>query len=769
MKVKSTFFLAMLTLAAASATLAQHAAALELAAAQVAVSASAANRYPAPPITPPAGHPRLFVRAADVAGLKARTTQPFFAKAWRQVLKNSVDPFDGTLAAGPDNYVPSIHDIAEACALRFLVEGDAAQGRKAIAIMRNVLPRVTYPDKQDITRAKGATILSAALVYDWCYPLLSAEDRTLFIDNMKRIARLTEIGYPPFRGGALTGHSGEAQLMRDQLGGGIAVFDEDPQMYQYAAGRFFAEFVTARNFWYPGHWHHQGSSYGPYRFSWEMYASWIFRRMSGTDVFIADQGQTPYAWIYAQRPDGAIMSDGDCGAILKRNTAPPFPNFSMLLAAAYYHDEVLNGVVMRQNQKRERLASSIWYFLFADPDLGTKPLTTLPLTRYFPDPAGRMIARTGWEEGASAPVAMAEMKISPWMFNNHQHLDAGHFQLWYKGALACDSGIYNHYGTNHDYNYYKRTIAHNTITVFDPDETFPQTRSLTLVNDGGQRWPANAGEPTTLELLKERGHEVAKVLAHASGPDPARPQFSHLAGDLTGTYSKKVERFIRSFVFLNLEDAAHPAALLVYDRVRSAQASFKKTWLLHCPDKPALAEDGFTVHGSWGGRMEASVLLPAKGDVHWGAVGGPGNEFTVNGVNQPPEDFKQPGADYENFGWRIELSPQTRRPDDRFLVAMQMLDDGPSAAPLPLTAMQGEGWTGVRIANRIVIFPAAYDDLSKVRFRLAEPARCLVTGAAAGTWTLRCGGATSTATVTDDGRVLDFSAPAGDVEVVKAH
>jgi hypothetical protein len=736
-----------------------------------AMSANSADRFPAPSITPPAGHPRLFVRSTQVAGLKARAAEPFFAKAWDQVLENSASAFDGTLSAGPANYIPRIHDVAEACALRCLVEGDATQGRKAIAIMSKVLPSVTYPDQMDITRAKGATILTAALVYDWCFPLLSAEDRTLFITHMKRIAATMEIGYPPTRASALTSHSGEAQLMRDQLSGGIALYDEDPQMYQYAAGRFFAEFVPARDFWYQGHWHHQGSSYGPYRFQWEIIASWIFKRMSGVDVFSADQGQVPYAWIYAQRPDGVIMADGDCATILKRNTEPPFPNFSMLLTAHYYRDEVLNGVVTRQNQARDRLSNSIWFFLLADPALGVKPITSLPLSRYFPDPAGRLVARTGWDTGPTSAVAMAEIKIAPWMFNNHQHLDAGHFQVWYKGSLAGDSGVYS-YGTPHDVNYYKRTIAHNTITVFDPDEIFDWTHSqwpkgMPAANDGGQHWPAKAVEPATLDILKERGHQVGRVLAHAIGPDPSRPLFSHLAGDLTTAYSKKVERFVRSFVFLNLENPAHPAALLVYDHVRSAQPSFRKTWLLHCPDQPTLAAGGFTVHGAWGGRMDASVVLPAKGDVRLESIGGEGHEFLVNGVNQPPQKAGKTGSNYENFGWRIELSPQAQRRDDRFLVAMQMMDDGPSAVPLPLTPMEGEDWTGVAIANRAVIFPASYDDLSKVNFRLAAPAHCLVTGAAGGAWSIRCGDTTQTATVTDAGRVLEFTAPAGQVELVK--
>lgn len=113
--------------------------------------------------------------------------------------------FTGELSAAPVNYNARIHDTAESCALRYLVEGDVSFCQKALQAMRGVLPAVTFPVKQDITREKGATIFTAALVYDWCYPLLSEADKRLFIEHMKRIAKLMEIGYPPLRQDAVTG------------------------------------------------------------------------------------------------------------------------------------------------------------------------------------------------------------------------------------------------------------------------------------------------------------------------------------------------------------------------------------------------------------------------------------------------------------------------------------------------------------------------------------------------------------------------------------
>ena len=127
-------------------------------------------------------------------------------------------------------------------------------------------------------------------------------------------------------------------------------------------------------------------------------------------------------------------------------------------------------------------ASPIMFLVLNDPDLEARSIYELPLSRYFGSPIGLSIARTGWEDGVQSPAVVAEMKVGEWYFANHHHLDAGHFQLYYKGILASDSGIYEgrtrgsgeegdtDYGTKHDGGYHKRTIAHNTITVYDPDE-----------------------------------------------------------------------------------------------------------------------------------------------------------------------------------------------------------------------------------------------------------------------------------------------------------
>jgi Heparinase II/III-like protein/Heparinase II C-terminal domain len=706
---------------------------------QVVAQEDAGWVLPDPPMVPPPGHPRVFLRTADLPTLRQRFINPRFAAFATAIRAGSEDSWDGTLEAGPANFTPRIHTVIEACALRAMLEEDPGLGRRAVDLLCRVLPLVTFPETQDVTRDMGATITTAALVYDWCYVQTSETQRALIRREMKRIAKMMEVGYPPRGASAVTGHTGEAQILRDQLVGGIAVYDEDPEMYRYAAGRIFAEIVPARNFIYPSHWHHQGSSYGPYRLQWELWTTLIFSRMGLPSPFSTEQSQVPYAWIYGRRPDGQVFADGDGGVLFRHLTTPVNSAPVEYLAAAVSRDPVILGWAERIRQDRDRTSSLLGYFLFMPTDVAPLPPDDLPLSRYFPDPAGVMIARTSWATGAEAPCAMAQMKIAPWMFNNHQHLDAGHFQLWYKGALATGSGVYQGseggYGSAHFVNYYQRTIAHNTITVTDPDEVFTW-QGQTVANDGGQRWPNEGREAPTQEVIAT-GHRVGRVTGHDLGPDAQRPAFSYLSGDLE-SYGPKVVHANRSFLFLNLANADHPAALVVYDRIRSARAEFLKTWLLHTPAKPVLAGDRFTARGDSGGRMDGQILAPVSGNIQMAAVGGQGREFTVGARNYPQIPKRDiPLASIEGAGWRIEISPIAARQDDRFLVVLQVGDDRPGYTPLAVTEVMAPELTGLRIADRVALFPTGDGLLTKgLTCTIPGTGTCLLmlAGVTPGTW-----------------------------------
>ncbi|MEC5161549.1 MULTISPECIES: heparin/heparin-sulfate lyase HepB [unclassified Janthinobacterium] len=753
-----------------------------------------------PAIVPPAGHPRLFARNSDLDRLRSQMAHPEIKPAWERMEKIAGDAIkvypEGNLPlaeAGKSNYKKELLVAIKRRALDYLLYGNQMNGALAVTLMENNLKTVRFTAD---TREKGDTILTSAMVYDWCYPLMTAAQRTYFIERFKTIAPTMEIGYPPIKQGSLVGHGSEAQLMRDQLSAGVAFYDEDPTIYQIVAGRFFAEFIEARHFSYQAQSHHQGLSYGPVRYMADLYAAWIFRRMGAGDVFDPLQQMTPYHWLYMRRPDGQMMRDGDIyqSAYMRYGQYWSEP-IAYLLPASYYNDPVLKQELAQQLSVVEQttgfsVEDDIWYLLFGNTQLipQTSP-KNLPLTKYFPDPAGIMVARTGWENGVKldSGTAIASMKIGNVQYRNHQHLDAGQFQFYYKGSLASASGIYSgkstangvpgsadgttslEYGSTHDKNYYKRTIAHNALLVLDPSEEF-----LGSANDGGQRWVSKY-EPFSLPELLNLPHPdtqynsdqrvdnssvVASVLRHQFGPDAVKPEFSYLKGDLTNAYTSKVSEVKRSFVFLNLNDPDHPAALIVFDKLTSSNSAFTKTWLLHTQAEPQITGDTVTVlrtGNGYNGKLVNRTLLPAADNTAIVKVGGPGREYLVGDTNYAIFPNHQLNTE-EAGSWRVEVSPKTKAGADTFLNVMQVMDAkvlnmngtvvGEGPPPFATAAIVSEQMSGVTLKDRAVLFAKDGADITDTASFVLPPSpggmKVLVTDLTPGIWTVGKAGDSAT-------------------------
>ena len=534
---------------------------------------------------PPSAHPRLYLQARDLPELQRRTTHPAVRHVWESMQE----------AARTD-----AASAAEVNAIRYLLRRDASTGREAVAGVLKLLRESKFdPKGQDITRPIGRLLVTGAVVYDWCYPVVTSEQKQSFLQEFLRYARMLEYGYPPPKDGAVVGHYAEWMLMRDLLSAGVAIYNEFPEMYQVAANRFFGGFLEVRNWWYPGHAFHQGTSYSETRFSSDLYPLWIFDRMGFSSVYHPSQQFVPYSWMYMRRPDGQLLRSGD------GQSRPP--KLRSLLVASYYKDPYILADYLRDPGVDPR--SQLFEFLWTDLDLKPRPVSELPLSRYMGYPYGWMVARSGWDENS----VIAEMKVNMHHFGNHQHWDAGAFQIWHKGPLAIDSGVYSgvegSYDSPHDVNYNKRTIAHNSLLIYDPDEQFVWRRSKVRHNDGGQKFPNGGRGPGSIEQVIE--NHTGDVLGQGFGPDPHRPVYTYLKGDITKAYSEKVKQVQRSFVYLNLPGTPVRAALAVFDRVVSSNPEFKKYWLLHSMEEPRIAGSSITVaprQRGWTGDRKSTRL-----------------------------------------------------------------------------------------------------------------------------------------------------------------
>jgi hypothetical protein len=307
--------------------------------------------------------------------------------------------------------------------------------------------------------------------------------------------------------------------------------------------------------------------------------------------------------------------------------------------------------------------------------------TSAPATRpnfFGPDPAAFAKGDTGG--------TVAAFKCSPFYLHNHCHRDANSIVIYHKGALAIDSGMYDSYETPHWYNYYIRTIAHNTIVVHDPDEKLI-SRGTEYANDGGQRFinephfQARTIEETALDVYRD-----GRIIAYREGDG-----FSYVCGDASNCYRKqKLKRFVRHVTFVLDWPVRHSVSMVVLDELELARDELVPRFLLHTIDQPRVEANRITArHG--GGRLTASVLLPRA--AHIEIIGGPGREFEVDGRNYPLNRTMvgphTPGA------WRAEISESVGAVDGparRFLTLLVPADI--QAAPEPQATIEESpaGW-----------------------------------------------------------------------------
>lgn len=735
------------------------------------------DEYPAPTLKPTQNeHPRLMFRQQDISKIKSNMDEEQNKASydmWQNFLNSELDGKLPQPKSGGTNYSSSVINRIEAYALDYALNKNEQRGRKAIEAVNDYANTVVFDGDSLNYRKRGQIIFTFAEVYDWCYDILTEDERKHIISQCEVIATELDMGYPPRGQGAVCGHGGEPNLLRDLLAFGIATYDERPDIYNFVAGRILSEFTETRNYWYAANNHHQGNSYGAYRGNCEAWSNYLFYAMSGVTPFSDEQEYFAYEWLYARRPDGQSFRDGDdyheeSGA---GNYWKGWYSTLFALTSVYDNDyekrELLRedtNLASYSNQYSMMTASQV--LIMNNPHNDGKPVSQLPLTKYFASPQGMMIARTGWNDGVKAPDVVALMNISELWGGNHDHLDAGNFQIYYKGILASESGDYGDgYGTAHDINYNKRSIAHNTISIYDPNEKFIMYNKE-AANDGGQRIPNNGTEPAKMDAWMNGEYNRATVLAHEFGPDPIRPEYTYISGDITKAYSSsKAKEVLRSMLFMPLEDENHPAVMIVMDKVESSDASFKKSWLLHTQEEPQVDGSKTIVtrrEKQYNGRMVVETLLPKSAEIT--KIGGEGKESWVDGKNYPSSVKYKPESDSEAKGWgRVEISPKGKNTLDYYLNVMTVSDADTQAPDLQSALIENDDIAGAVISDRVAVFAKNKERISKsLTFDIPAEGRYKVFagGLRDGTWKTQDG---TTFIVTKDGAAGYFESSGGAV------
>jgi hypothetical protein len=379
----------------------------------------------------------------------------------------------------------------------------------------------------------------------------------------------------------------------------------------------------------------------------------------------------------------------------------------------------------------------------------TKTWESLPTVRHS-DGLGVVNMRSDWSEDAT----WIWFKCGP-SFWSHSHMDSGQFVIYKRGALAIDAGNYSYgYHAEHYRNYGRHSIAHNLVTVTDPQDRLPKGAP----NDGGQRLTSGGygvTAPYSLAEWKKRAEEydTGAIVAFQAAGD-----FTYVCGDLTKAYtnaksgtgdtsarSKRVRKMLRSLVYLP------PDHLVVFDQAESFKADFKKRWLLHTINEPEVEGALTTVEragtafqfNAWDRRLKHAIkagkghpffkahpdckwyggyqpqlyqydgvmfvrtLLPAEAEIV--KVGGDGKECWLDGVNHDGATGSETGAgakkvafrpytgEGETGRWRLEVSPREAAENDLFLHVIQMGLKSKSPKPTAARLAPADGATGVEV------------------------------------------------------------------------
>jgi len=463
----------------------------------------------------PKSHPRLFIVPEDIPNLKAKLNHADFSST-RQSVMHSNQPLMK--------------------AFKYLLYENQNDGRSSVRGALSLLDEM-LADNGKIAKRRGRRymdmITSAACVYDWCYPLLSSTEKNDFMLKFSAIHNLHSPYYPAKpEHDALSSHNAEGWFW-NQLQIGLAIYDENPTVFQNASDIFFKNFQEARNWIFKSHHHHQDDYIG-IRLPHALLTAFLYKKITGKDVFTSDLKYVAYQLVYGMRPDKTQIRKGDVS-----DDSGVYEGFNNVigLTADYYNDPYLYSFeeiapFRPFNQEIEDFFSK---FLFRDLNYNKKNFKDLPTVKYFPEPVGgEIILRNGWDlSSKNSSDALVQMRIGNYWFGGHQGLGAfGHFSLYYKGALAIRSGMWqgskSKAWSHHSFSYYQQTIAHNGLLVYDPSIKNTVLKSKVVKTDGGVRWPfKNELQPHNIDVVLDpnEGFKYAEEIAHEIGPNPDKPEF----------------------------------------------------------------------------------------------------------------------------------------------------------------------------------------------------------------------------------------------------
>ena len=407
-----------------------------------------------------------------------------------------------------------------------------------------------------------------------------------------------------------------------------------------------------------------------------------------------------------------------------------------------------------------RAGGGLWDLLLWRSGKPRQSPEVLPLSRSF-GPAGQVVMRESWQFAPT--TTLLEFHSASFTSSNHQHLDQNSLSLFYRAPLLVDSGYYDSYASGHWRNYYVRSVAHNTLTVFDPTEEF-RLDGVVASNDGGQGFFDRKAEYPSLTQIRPGGsNALAGIVRYEHGAD-----FTFTVGDASRAYSQAklpgTSGYLRHVLFLRQPGFWSKPVTLVYDSVQVLvpKASLRKSVLWHSVNEPLFRPQGAQGPGvrpvsvtpgvapvaevrNGGGLAFLQTLLPVSPSIcKIGGVNTTGTDFRF-AVSRNGPDCN--AASFTNYlpttaqatldkdpdvgAWRIEVTDTQGRDVAQFLHVISVADDGALAPPAARRLSAAAGTEAVLVGDSLIaVFRQRGPQDRTHAFRVEEPLRrrMIVTG-----------------------------------------
>ena len=646
------------------------------------------------------GHPRLFFRDTDLPEIRRRITNEF-APEWQEMMGHlenealNVDP-----ARFAEGRYLKVWQTGRNIAFAAVVTGEERYIRWAKAWAHKLATSGTGGNDAEYR----GRLQSLAVAYDWLYHLFNDAERAEV--EAALLAHLDKNWYFASRTTNYVG--GHSRWGNVTLAAGLlALVTEHPDLRE--------KLLIVRNHWINGYFPFQAwvAQDGGFHMGWAYSAAYLTADINflwsvatNESLFYPWQAKIPHFWIYGRQGDGMFPNTGDAYSL---RVEPALNSRNLHLVAAGVLKDPYAAWSLKPSW--DRFPDILYGDKRVTPRAPDDPANPLPLSRHFRT-AGVVMARDRWDEAST----VLQFRSASFYSENHHHRDENSFTLHYRSRLAIDSGVYDEgrdgdqkggYDGYHWRNYFTRTIAHNAIVVYDPEQTY-NVRGNPIPNDGGQ--PFRDREPTSLAELQPGGWASLDGIIRYEDT----PEYTYATGDATKAYdAERVRLAQRDIVYLRGTSRPHPV-VVVFDRVESTNPTFVKRFLLHTVNQPKL-NGPLAVTENGGGRLSSLTLLPEKAKFE--RVGGPGKGAWVDGQNYPPiRNWNKPVDIKSADDWRLEVSPAEPRLRDHFLHVLFVDDAGARPVdPKDVVLTKNDTAATVRLDGWELTFPWAAGEAATIR------------------------------------------------------